>query len=264
MDGSATVTAVIDNGLVEAFNTENGTEYKTTSVAVLQRASVSVGNGSYLSSDSIEVVIPEEKYSGMAEKGAYLIPVRLESTTKGKVTVTKNLAYVVVNLEERLIKEDAGSDDIKGAKVSDRSAWTATTTDSSVDANSIARIFDGNTGSGASFSNEENPTFTLDMNATNNVTALYFKNSSSSWGSYYNFSRIGVELSTDGNNWTDAGAAAPVVENNTDQYIILYGAVPARYVRLSLQWSNGSGSWGDITVPSTSWTFMLNKRNFRI
>ena len=49
----------------------------------------------------------------MAEKGAYLIPVRLESTTKGKVTVTKNLAYVVVNLEERLIKEDAGSDDIK-------------------------------------------------------------------------------------------------------------------------------------------------------
>lgn len=35
MDGSATVTAVIDNGLVEAFNTENGTEYKTTSVAVL-------------------------------------------------------------------------------------------------------------------------------------------------------------------------------------------------------------------------------------
>ena len=212
MDGSATVTAVIDNGLVEAFNTENGTEYKTTSVAVLQRASVSVGNGSYLSSDSIEVVIPEEKYSGMAEKGAYLIPVRLESTTKGKVTVTKNL--------------------------------TATTTDSSVDANSIARIFDGNTGSGASFSNEENPTFTLDMNATNNVTALYFKNSSSSWGSYYNFCRIGVELSTDGNNWTDAGAAAPVVENNTDQYIILYGAVPARYVRLSLQWSNGSGSWG--------------------
>ncbi len=180
----------------------------------------------------------------MAEKGAYLIPVRLESTTKGKVTVTKNLAYVVVNLEERLIKEDAGSDDIKGAKVSDRSAWTATTTESSVDANSIARIFDGNTGSGASFSNEENPTFTLDMNATNNVTALYFKNSSSSWGSYYNFSRIGVELSTDGNNWTDAGAAAPVVENNTDQYIILYGAVPARYVRLSLQWSNGSGSWG--------------------
>ena len=51
-------------------------------------------------------------------------------------------------------------------------------------------------------------------------------------------------MSTDGNNWTDAGAAAPVVENNTDQYIILYGAVPARYVRLSLQWSNGSGSWG--------------------
>ena len=82
------------------------------------------------------------------------------------------------------------------------------------------------------------------MNATNNVTALYFKNSSSRWGAYYNFSRIGVELSTDGNNWTDVGAAAPVVENNTDQYIILYGAVPARYVRLSLQWSNGSGSWG--------------------
>lgn len=82
------------------------------------------------------------------------------------------------------------------------------------------------------------------MHATNKVTALYFKNSSSSWGSYYNFSRIGVELSTDGNNWTDAGTAAPVVENNTDQYIILYGAVPARYVRLSLQWSSGGGSWG--------------------
>lgn len=244
MDGTATVTATIDNSLVETFNTENGTEYKTTSAAVLQKASVSVGSGAYISSDSIEVVIPEDKYSGLSEKGTYLIPVRLESTTRGKVTVTKNLAYVVVNLEEKLIKEDAGSGDITGTKVSDRSVWTATTTDASVDENSIARIFDGNTGSGASFSNEENPIFTLDMHATNKVTALYFKNSSSSWGSYYNFSRIGVELSTDGNNWTDAGTAAPVVENNTDQYIILYGAVPARYVRLSLQWSNGGGSWG--------------------
>jgi len=244
MNEDVTVTAVIDNSLVETFNTANGTDYKTCSVAVLQKASVNISNGAYVSSDSIEVIIPEEQYSSMTEMGTYLIPVRLETVTKGKVAATRNLAYVVVNLEERLIKKDASSSDIKGTKVTDRSAWTAITTDTSVDESAIASIFDGDADTGVQFSNQENPTLTIDMQTANKVTALYFKNSSSSWGSYYNLSTIGVELSADGNDWIEAEPASPVIENNTDQYIVFYGAVESRYIRLSLQWINGSGSWG--------------------
>lgn len=240
MNGVSTVNAAIDNDLVESFNTKMGTKYKSCPVAVLQRATVSISDGEYASSDSIEVVIPRDKYSTLTEKGTYLVPVRLESATLGKVSVIKNIAYVIINLEEKLIKEDASSSDIMGAKVSNRSVWTATTTDSSVDANGIARVFDGNTGTGATFSNKENPTFIVDMHAVNEVTALYFKNTSSSRSTNYNFKGIGIELSTDGNTWVNAGTAAPVVENKSDQYIIFYGAISARYIRLSLQWNYGS------------------------
>lgn len=241
MSGTTTVTAVIDNSLVEVFNAKNGTEYKTSSVAVLQKISVNIGDGEYVSSDSIEVIIPENKYSGLAEEGVYLVPVRLESASRGKVSVTKNIAYVMVNLEERLVRKDAGSGDIKGSKLSNRSVWTATTTDSSVDVNAMTRVFDGNADTGAQFFNEANPTFIVDMHATNNVSALYFKNSSSSRLTY-NFNGIGVELSVDGNTWMNAGFAAPVVEYGNNQYIIFYGAVPVRYIKLSLQWTNGSSS----------------------
>lgn len=241
MSGAATVTAVIDNSLVETYNAKYGTEYKICPIAVLQKAAVTIADGAYSSSDSIEVVIPEEKYAELTEKGEYLIPVHLESATHGKVTAIENVAFVIMTLKEKYIKEGAGTDDIKGSIVNDRSAWTAAATDASVDATTLAKIFDSDDNTGAVFSNEENPTVTIDLHAIKKVGALYFRNAPASdyRGYFYNFNSIGMQLSTDGNTWTDVDTAAPVVKNNIDQYIVFYGTVSCRYIKLSLQWRYG-------------------------
>ncbi len=233
---SATVTAVIDTSLVSAYNEANGTNYMTCT-ASLSKATATINQGEYASFDSIEVVLPKADYSAISEIGTYLVPVKLSTITTGVVSTEYNIVYLEINVEQKLIKEDAGSGDIQGTLVADRSAWTATSTDASV--TNFSSVFDGNAGSGVSFGNEASPTITIDMQDEKNVSAFYFKNTNYSWYNWYNFSNIYIELSTDGTTWTEAGTAPPHVENTTDQYIILYGAVPSRYVRITVSWLYG-------------------------
>jgi len=237
MKESVTVTATIDNSLVSTYNEENSTDYMTCT-ASLAKATATISEGEYASFDSIKVILPEENYPEIEEIGSYLVPVKLSGVSTGIVSAEYNVVYLEINVEQKLINENVGSGDIQGSLVADRSTWTATSTDSSV--GDFSSVFDGNNGSGVRFGNESNPTITIDMQEEKNVSAFYFKNSNSSWGHYFNFSSIHVELSSDGNTWIDAGTTSPVIENLTDQYVILYGAVPSRYIRITVAWAYGN------------------------
>ncbi len=234
MVGSATVTATIDNSLVDNYNKKNETEYMTCN-ASLQKATATINEGEYASFDSIVVILPENNYTEITKKGSYLIPVKLSSITNEVLSTEYNVVYLVINVEEKQINEGAGSSEIQGNIITGKSEWTATSTDSSVD--DFSSIFDKNNSTGVTF-NEPNPVVTIDMQKINNVSALQLINSDGSgWdANYLNYSNIQVQLSTDGETWVNAGSVDPTIEDSINQYIIMYGEVPCRYVRITLTW----------------------------
>ena len=85
-------------------------------------------------------------------------------------------------------------------------------------------------------------TLIIDMKEAKNLTAFKIMPLYGNYG--YPFNYIKVSVSTDGNTYTDCGTSTSsetAIESGY-QYIVFYGALPCRYLKLSVDWS--AGSWG--------------------
>lgn len=130
-----------------------------------------------------------------------------------------------------------------GTLVADYSGWSASCTQSN--SSDFSSLVDGDTWSGWDF-NSSIGAVVVDMNSEREFTGIRsfcLYGMYSSYGYYY--SNIALAYSTDGTNYIDAGSASnsEIVNESGYQYICLYAAVKARYLKVTYtcnsQWGRG-------------------------
>lgn len=246
------VTAVIDNSLIDTYNTQHNTEYKAVPEGVVdaQKLSVTIAKDTIGSKEQIEVSIPSTAFAQLTEQ-AYLLPVRLSSVEgDGTASGQRGTAYVIINTQNKLVHAGVAAGDMPGTLMSDYSGVTASyTAGGTVD--DMAQLFDGNLENGTALRSDEQDgkgtTLVFDLGTEQKVIGLrmarYYK---SYWGGYwfdeYYFSHLDMQYSADGSTWNDMGSVdeADMVKSGGYQYLALYGAVPMRY--LKIQFKSGSSS----------------------
>ena len=220
-DAPTTVSVVMDNSLVEQFNAAHGTNYAAVpdGVVSLTNAVAHIQPSEYASADSIQVSVPESSLAQLTEK-AYIVPFRISQVQgSGKASQERGVAYIVINTEEKIINDGARSDQMRGTAIpaEEMAAW-------SCDKDDLAYVMNGD------WEGWEDGTYVIDMKAEKKVTGLSFL------PLYYNYSPdvvMAVSLSTDGAQWVECGQTNSMSLERNWRYYVLYGAVPARYIKLS-------------------------------
>ena len=247
------VTAVVDNSLVDEYNAKHGTEYSAVPDGLVEAGSLTttIERDTVGSSEPIEVSVPESAFAQLTEKGGYLIPVRLSSVDgNGKASGERGTAYVVINVESKLINAGAGAADMPGTLMTDYSGVMASyTAGGTVDA--LSQLFDGDVTNGTALRTDEQDgkgtTMVFDLGQQRNVSGLrvarYYKSWYGGWWiEQYYFSQLDIEYSNDGSTWNEAGTVteSDMSKGNGYQYVAFYGAVPMRYMRI--KFTSGSSA----------------------
>jgi len=233
---NTTVSATIDNSMIDDYNDANDTEYE----AIPNDIPVTITNATILqdtiaSYDSITVSIDDAYLPQLTNTNGYLIPIRLSSISgdsKAQASEERGYGYVVINVSQTLLRDGGTEDQIPGTMLA-----TSETTDWECSLGSWSTLIDGSTWSYLAYSNGS--AWTVDMKKVYKVGGIAYFNTYGDWG--YNASSIKLELSEDGNTWTDCGTATNMATNSDGyQIVCLYGAVSARYIRLTV---NARYSW---------------------
>ena len=234
---NTTVTAQINNALIEKYNADNGTDFKAFpegSVEMIKNT-VSIRAGAFKSDDSLHFAVSEEHYMSFTEPG-YLLPLNLVQTSAGVISTKESSLWTFVNSEFIQINAGAGLDDILGV-IGDRTGWSISSTDEP--SLNFASILDGSLNSEVIFASTANPSITVDMGSVNKVSGLRFapyRNSSST----YRITSVKVEISNDNYSWELLGTASPLTDNGTYQLVGFYEGIDTRYIRLTFAWRYGA------------------------
>lgn len=240
-DLDVTVSAEIDNSLVEKYNTKYGTDHKIFPEGSVSwvKTSVKLAAGAYESSDSLEFTVSKNQYEKFIAT-SYLLPVRLTNASTGTISSTESVIWTFVKSEYKLIKDNVGVNEMPGKLVEDYSGWTIFSTDEPT--LNYTTCLDGNQNTGVRFSNVKNPTIVVDMKGIHKMCGMRVLAYPYSWGNYYDLSSVIMEVSSDNSTWTRIGIANAMAKSGYYQLIAFYEGIDARYIRLSLTWLNGSSS----------------------
>ena len=245
------VKAVVDYTMVDAYNEANGTSYAAMPETAIDasRLTATILAGNIQAEDSIEIGIRQEALASLTAP-AYLLPVRIiDVQGDGTPSEERGFGYVIVNTESKLIRTLADASEMPGTLITAGSDWTATYS-SGVEI-TASELFDGSLSNGPQLRTDadggKTTTVIVDMKEEAKVNGLrlarYYM---SYWGGWYieeyYFSAVQIEISTDGQKWTEVGTAreADMPQADGYQHIAFYGAVPVRYLRLTIE--SGSSS----------------------
>ncbi len=116
------VSVAVDNSLVAAYNTENGTSYVAmpSSSVSIENPTVQIAGMKYASTSKVKVSLQE--VSSLNDPNGYLIPLKLSS--QAGVIAGKDVVYVKVTAEDNMLVRNPVAINVTGLPVSDRSAWT--------------------------------------------------------------------------------------------------------------------------------------------
>lgn len=230
------VSAEVDNSLVADYNDQNGTAYEAlpSSVAnalAIEPSTVTAGQ----TAGTVKVEGDKDLAKNLTGSG-YVIPLRLVMTYSDGTVVKgdKAVAYLVLTIKESLINDNPTA--LLGTKQTDASAWTC------IAANNFDKdAFVANNYWKPSATKVSTGSFTIDLGATHKVSSLRdIKNRN------YVISSYKVSLSEDGQNWTDIGdvsSCGKYSENYSSQWVVMYGGVPARYVKYDISFDPSSYYW---------------------
>jgi hypothetical protein len=236
-------TLEVDNSLIAAYNEKNGTEYSALPENVLSSLQITpnvIAKGQTSSTADIKVSLPDDIAQALDK--SYIIPLRLKTTYGDKTYQEDNdVAYILIDISTSLVNKGAARSAIPGEEipVANMGTWT-------INPGSIGDFADNNSESGSDI--DSNTPFVIDMQAVKNVGGIGLQGMYANYYlSYYGINSCKLELSEDGNEWTNAGTASydeMSSDSNGYQYFVLYGAVPARYIRLTLE--SRSSWWGGL------------------
>jgi hypothetical protein len=197
--------------------------------------------GGSTSADSITITTDPTNLNIMTGK-TYMAPIKLTTISNpaaGVITSqpTTQVAYIVVNVEQRRIKYLGTTTDIQGTLITPRTPWSIILTPTPT---TVGSIVDGST---TTFSRWSASPGQVDVNlqAAKNVTGirLYTTTSTTSLPT-----QVDVFLSSDGVNFDYIGT--PLKANLTFasnyNYIVFYKPIPAQYIRLVLYYSTSTST----------------------
>lgn len=212
------VQFAVNPALVDSFNMKNGTNY-----VLLPAASYTI--------DNLTTDIPAGKVSSMPLRFAiktvggletskdYLLPISIVQTD-ASIPVNENLRTTYFQIKTEYQEYS-------------RPVWTLLETSSQESPNIGPNAFDNNTATAWhtqwKLAKPTHPHYLkVDMNATNSMHGFYFIGSNNTPGG--NPQKVHVEVSTDGNSWTNTGTFT--FQNvYTKQTFYLNNPVPARYFK---------------------------------
>ncbi|WP_321479525.1 BT_3987 domain-containing protein [uncultured Bacteroides sp.] len=246
VDETTKVTMQLDNSLIDEYNEK----YETSYVAFpdgslnLDSPTATIQEGTYIAKDSLVASVPASAFASFTESG-YIAPVRIASVkgSAGKGSEDYGIGYIIVKTSTKLIKSGVASADMPGTLVTDYSDWSISSTQST--SNDFSTLIDNETWSGWDFTSST-ATVIVDMQSEKEFTGIRsfcVYGMYASWGYY--FSNIALEYSVDGNTYMDAGNSSDLEMINEDgyQYIALYSAVTARYLKITYtcnsEWGRG-------------------------
>jgi len=234
------VSYELDQSLVDEYNKAKGTNCAALPADILDltKAVAHIEADTVASKDSVHVAFAEGADLSKLTETAYVAPLRMKVTAgAGVASVERGIVYVVVTTSTRLMNAGAARSAIPGQEipVANMASWTITP-------GSLADFTDNSSFSGSRI--DPNTPFVIDMQEVKNVGGIGLQGLYANYGvSSYGINSCKLELSEDGNNWTEAGTASydeMSSDNNGYQYVVLYGAVQTRYIRLTL---SARSSW---------------------
>lgn len=236
--GNVTVTAAVDNSVVEAYNAQYKKSYLPLPEGLLslEKSSVTVEQGKYLSTDSLALVMDNSKISELEPGKEYLTSVKLASVSgDAQLSKTHNNVYVKISVRYESVNKNAGSKAMIGTMIKDHSGWTYVSENTT---SPIKNLWNENGESGLEF-NANPSTIVFNMNSVKKITGICAKSIYGDYGSDFGFSNITLFVSKDNANWQEIAnlTSKEMKAENGKQFICLYGPVEAQYIKLELTWS---------------------------
>ncbi len=243
LGAEATVSLKADMSLVDAYNEANNTQYQALPDNVVNALSVTpttIPGTSMQSTGDIKVTAPDDAAKTLA-LGTYLLPMRPVVTVNGKQTELDEPVYVVVNVTQSLINDDAKETVGKEIAANEMTCVSADGLDASEFSTSRWKFS----------KKQETASFTLDLGSERDITGFIF-------GSDL-IKATTVEVSGDSKTWTSIGSTdghkGVSVSSGWSRYTayVLYGAVKGRYVRATMTldqsyWGWDYMQWGYCTI----------------
>ncbi|MCH4147693.1 MAG: DUF1735 domain-containing protein [Prevotella sp.] len=245
------VKAVIDNSLIDTYNTAHNTTYVAAPENMVNITSATILRDTISAMDSIEVSIDKTNFSSLNEEG-YLIPFRLEvSGGDAKASEERGVGYVVIKTLKSIVNDY--STKLLGTEQSNDVAktWTCIAA-TNLDKDQYSSMLDGDYSSWSFLTkNSSAASFTVDLGATHKVSGFMV--------SCAMMTNAEVLISTDGNAWTSLGFVNDhkPLETQSGWYSIdwyvLYAGVPTRYVKVNVtldpnHWYWEYFDWGYATM----------------
>lgn len=231
----------VNNTLVQAYNDENGTAYKTIDPSLVKINPVQCTENQLFSPNIAIDVDPAS-----IEKGYYLIPVEITPIEDSGYAVKEGSVHYVFVTKVSMDVE-IGATTLDGAKIAPTSAWTITCCQGTATSGATgvwncdsdaqkAAMFDGKLDSNCWYANSASwswgngGNFTIDMGEANDVTGLR-------WHIYYDDSQpqcTDLTYSEDGNTWYSLSAGVPFTPTLSDswKWFKFKRTVKARYIRV--------------------------------
>lgn len=171
-------------------------------------------------------------------QAVYTATVAIESITPVseslRVSSNQGRMSMVITKTAYLNLSYSTSDNVPGARITNRSAWTIVLAPNVENASNPGRLVDGNGGTDIA-SNRLPYWLTIDLSQITTVTGFYVR----SWGGSYAPRAVEIFTSADGSNWISQGQLATSASAN--QYITLLDAVTCRHIRYEVLVGASSG-----------------------
>ena len=227
-DDPISVTAVIDNSLIDAYNQANASAFQPIQASLAQ-SDIVIPAGSSKGAITLNV----GDYTGVATGAEYVIPVKFTFTSGVGAELISDVSYITIsNLPLSLSRSSVLPSGY--TQIAYETSWTGTVDGD--DSNFAANLLADPDSNATYIYATSGSKVMVDLGSVKNVHIMAV----SFWAWYYGLTDLlNVETSTDGIAWTKWGDVD--VYGNTTYYISFSKPANFRYIR----WTGGTYSYYD-------------------
>lgn len=223
-DDPISVSVQLDNSLIAGYNEENGTEFLTLNGSSVKSNTLNIAKGA----QTADLQLTLGNYTGVADGDQYLLPLKLSLLDgKGAELETETVFVSISNLPNELTAVYNNQPD-GFTLIPYETSWNGTNLSISEGQEDMSAIL-VNANNYHGF--EPGDVSTIDLGSPKNVSM--FSIMFYAW--YYSTTEIeNVQVSTDGEKWTDWGS----VDLGDEQYWYITFSKPAKFRYIRWVWGN--------------------------
>lgn len=228
-------TFAIDESLIEAYNTANGTNCILLNNVSLVSNTLTVKAGNYISADTLKITYDkaalEEYFVTFSEPAEFLVPIVMTSVSDGGTMSETNSIYLYYKLQ---IKTTEQTEEPFGQ------FYDRTNVIFMVDGYEEPNLKDNSTYTDVSFGTGVE--VYIDLGEEVQLTDIRIRPYADSW--YYMFKNVSIQMSVDDQTYFDAGTYE--LYSSYNYYITWFGPKTVRYVKMQTsgyQYSSSYKPW---------------------